>query len=730
MLLKAKNFLSWKDLEFKAGKGVTMITGFNYDDNTPEGSGKSAILNGFCWGFFGCIPKDAGVDDVVREGSSGCEVDIIHDEFRVHRSRSPNDLYFTKGDGKPIRGKDARATQKMIEQLIGFTFESFCQAVYYPQNYTNKFVTANQEKKGQILSEILDLEQFDRARDDAGKQLKVLKEKHLISSKDMESAQAQLGAAVESEKSYITLIDKFNEDKVQKIQNLFVTLEETQKEAEEFQAQFEAARQKQITAFKNKIKTLKNELQEKHKELEGLSENDLDAAIAELRETVSTNQGLLKLNNEKLNKINVSLATSGQVIQAHKKVLANAKNVKTYLEVTVQKMQATIEEIKEQEADVASKQKILLAAEQALANPSNEDCPTCGQVWSGNDEHYEKEYDTAQANYEKSQKAHAKLLTAFETLKEQADGFTANLAEINAEIQEYKAPVTEEFEAEKQTILELNSEIEQLSKECISEIDKCRSLQFKAKMVLESIANTEELIQENEAEISQLKEASPKEDLEKIVKRIKAIESQIEAEDLKEPVFETERLENSRKAVAKFSEALKKATTEREALANKILKLDALRDGFREVKSYTFQNVLAQLSRKANAYLGQLFEQPVRIKFVSEDMKINVMVTIDGKERVLGLYSGGQFRRIALAVDLALSDITSARKSNKLNLLIMDEYCKDLSEISMEKVLKILQSRSGSTLLIEHNSIFKSIVTQTFDIELRDKVSRRVQHAS
>jgi DNA repair exonuclease SbcCD ATPase subunit len=108
-------------------------------------------------------------------------------------------------------------------------------------------------------------------------------------------------------------------------------------------------------------------------------------------------------------------------------------------------------------------------------------------------------------------------------------------------------------------------------------------------------------------------------------------------------------------------------------------------------------------------------------------MKIDVSVSIDGKDRPLGLYSGGQFRRIALAVDLALSDITCARNSNKLNLMILDEYCKDLSEVSMEKVLKLLQSRKGSTILIEHNSIFKSIVNNVFEVELINKVSRRVE---
>ena len=165
MRVKAKNFLSWEYLEFEIGQGITLIDGFNHDDGSSEGSGKSAILSAIAWGGYGEIPKDANVDEVIRHGQKSCEVRLEHDDFTIVRSRGPNDLcVYYPGKDKPYRGKDARETQKHIEKLLGMTFKTFCQSIYFPQNYPNKFVTANQEDKGRILSEILDLEQFDRAR--------------------------------------------------------------------------------------------------------------------------------------------------------------------------------------------------------------------------------------------------------------------------------------------------------------------------------------------------------------------------------------------------------------------------------------------------------------------------------------------------------------------------------------------------------------------------------------
>ena len=101
-------------------------------------------------------------------------------------------------------------------------------------------------------------------------------------------------------------------------------------------------------------------------------------------------------------------------------------------------------------------------------------------------------------------------------------------------------------------------------------------------------------------------------------------------------------------------------------------------------------------------------------------------MTLDGIRRPLGLYSGGQFRRIQLAVDFAISDIIASRSKSPISLKILDESFKDLSESSMEKLLRLLEQQKGGTILIEHNSIFKSIVNNVFSVEFKDGISRSI----
>ena len=156
-----------------------------------------------------------------------------------------------------------------------------------------------------------------------------------------------------------------------------------------------------------------------------------------------------------------------------------------------------------------------------------------------------------------------------------------------------------------------------------------------------------------------------------------------------------------------------------------------LKDGFKQIKSYVFQSLLAELNSNTNRYLSELFEVPAYITFdnISDDgeiSKIKTTVLLDGNERSLGLLSGGQFRRVQLAVDFALSDIVAQRSKNPINIRILDESFRDLSEQSMERVVGLLQKMSGSTVLIEHNSIIKNIVNRVYKVELKEGISTHI----
>lgn len=729
MKINARDFLSWENLQFNVDKGVTLIQGFNHDDQTPEGSGKSAILNALAWGFFGKIPKDANIDEVIREGAKGCEVEIDLDGItQIVRTRKPNDL-FMRMSGKEIRGKDARETQTQIEKFIGMSFETFCQSIYFAQNYPNKFVTANQENKGKILSEILDLEQFDRARKKANEQLKEVNDSLIGISKDVEKYRTLKSTEEASKESFKELIEQFKEDKVTKIKKLFEQLQNNESEAETFVEEFE----KDKKAGLKKIKAELSELQEEQSELiEEISKIQTRLETSNIKELQKDKEALQTKQSEledSKNSTKVKLGSIDMILDQQEKRRKDLKNAKKELESLEPKIKDKQWGVEGALTDLEHDEEVLAKALKALKNPSKENCPTCGQAWDGDLKHYEKEVDRAKKEKARTENMLKGYQQDIKDMKEQKAALEQVVQLLEKEVAEQEVPNTEKLEKKLNQLEDNIVEIKATVKELDSKIKEQGYIELELK---EAQGKKDFLVKQMEKisiQYEELKVSSPIKMLTKFEERAAQLEAEIQAEYAKEPELLEKKLEDSKTKLKKISKNLAESEASYEEMKTKAVRLEALKDGYREVKAYTFQTVLNQLTRKANNYLAELFEQPVKIKFENVDMKIDVSVTIDGVNRTLGLYSGGQFRRIALAVDLALSDITMARSSNKLNLLILDEYCKDLSEVSMEKVLKLLQSRKGSTILIEHNSIFKSIVNNTFEVELINKISRRANAA-
>lgn len=566
--ISAINFFSWKELEFDFKSGVTLISGQNLDDNTSEGSGKSSIPNALCWGLYGQLPKDVNIDDVIKTGEKDCCVIItLENGTEIVRSRKPNELAIElpNGDdysaGDVIKGKDMKETQKLINELIGMSFDTFCQSVYFAQNYSNKFITANQEEKAKILSELQDLSIFDRASKKASELLKTNKTKNekLILYKMNDESMFKLYE--EQYKTYCNLSDNFDNKKLQDLDNI----------------------------------TLRY-----HKLCDEIKDIELQAATITNLDSISIKHKELEETNNYLNECNKKL----------------------YL----------IEQLKFQ------KQKAI----------DNQSCPTCGQSISTN------------------------------TCKE------------------IEIPSNKDLLNQK---LILEEEISMIGVEYTSLLNS-KSVNDKLIYRLSNLTEQRTILS---SEISKL-------------------------EDANNPYIHK---------ITEFSEKLEQLKTNIELTKKNIdscitenYHLEFLKDGFKEIKSYVFQSLLSELNHKANHYLKDLFEVPAYITFdnISEEgdiSKIKTTVMLDGYERSLGLLSGGQFRRVQLAVDFALSDIVSNRSKNPINVRILDEAFKDLSEVSQSKVIDILQTMKGSTIIIEHNSLIKNIVNNVYNVQLKNGTSAR-----
>lgn len=624
--VRAENFLSWKNLNFNVSEGVTLIDGWNRDDQTPEGSGKSAILNAICWGLYGKIPKDAKIDEVIKNGESSCVVQVQIQDYKVIRSRKPNELYIEK-DGKTIKGKDARETQVMIQDLVGLSFEAFCQTVYFAQNYDKKFITSNQEERAKILSEIQDLEVFDRARKEV---------QEIIKQENKNLAEVERGHNISQIelKNKSEMIELINQQKQREI----------------------AEKDRVIQQLKDQRATLEQRMHVTKKQLE---EN---ASLLQNYDAESVDK-----NEDQLNKAIEELENN--VIEIRAK-LNNAEESETKLK----SLSEQLSRYKFDKEQLVKKEQELI---KFIKDPTDF-CSACGTALG--------EKDTTHARNE------------LDKIHDESGKLGEVIHQIEQEIREFRLLKADDLRLQ-------HSNMSSAVRELKVKLKGIKDYRNKIDYAKQSVKNTDKL-------------------LEGLKYDIEAIEQKIVEEELRPISIDEKKIQKLNKEYEQEYNRMTELKSLLDLTRSRVLKYDALKNGFREIKSYVFNSILNELNVKVNKYASQLFEVPVKVNFTNEDMKIGVDINLDGQERGVGLLSGGQFRRICLSTDLALSEIVLARTGNKLNIRILDEYFKDLSENSMSKCLQLLEKLGGATILIEHNSIFKSIVDNVFEVELSDGTSR------
>lgn len=624
-----RNFQSWDLLVFNIDLGITLIQGHNYDDDNDEGAGKSAIPNAICWLAYGEIPKELNVDEVIRRGQKCCSgrLNLDHSLYQaIGRSRNPNLVYLINHNGEKVIGKDAKETQEMIDDVLGLSYKAFIVSCYFSQNPNTKFMPALPARKAEILSEISNLQVFDKAYKKAHELLKGEKTSY-------DSLKVILNAAI-VEREHIGelmgIVDKRIKEREETAKRKVTEIEIRIKEIQEYIIRDET----EIEQLRGKIRN------ENH--TKGLVEQwESDKTLEEARRQEIL-VSISSIDEKKKFKIKLQRTKQGK-IQDLEKLAKEYDKLETF-----------------------------------IVNPTKT-CPTCGTL------------------LENADTTHARL---------ELVEVTKNIEELGAELDSLEAQIKTEPDYD---LTQLQSEL--------AKID-CNIKNIKASLKLYN--DDLNKIQTVKANIEYLSKQNAK-NRENLIIFVNSLDSAKE-------VLVDDLIDEKANYLEKLDSCLEKTEVTEALLKEKSTymdRLDTLKSGYKEVKNYVFNSSLGELSRKLNKYAFSLFEMPVKVKFNNDEMKITTSINLNGQECSLGTLSGGQCSRISLAGDLALAEMVSARNSN-LSIAIFDEPFQNLSESSMEKCITLFKQLNKPTIIIEHNSIAKTIVDKTFTCELRDKVSREI----
>jgi DNA repair exonuclease SbcCD ATPase subunit len=309
---RARNYASFASLDIDLSQpGLILIYG-------STGSGKSTFMDIPCWGMFGTTAKNIAVDEVVSWGAIGdtvVETEVELDdgtELVVIRKRGKvNDLFFTEG-GNIVRGKDARETQKLLEQRLGVTADLYFTTAYFHEfAETAAFFAANAKARRALFERIAPLKFATTLSERCTKERKTANQAKIEVGQRLVATETRYQTLADSRKTALMRSGEWETKKAQKI----TALKEKYTRFEEEKKQNIAASLASVSAWDNEhtstLEKLRRDIAAAEKGLPSSMDYEVAAARLKKAATCAACGSLPKETTEALNNIHRAAIADG-----------------------------------------------------------------------------------------------------------------------------------------------------------------------------------------------------------------------------------------------------------------------------------------------------------------------------------------------------------------------------------------------------------------------------------
>jgi DNA repair exonuclease SbcCD ATPase subunit len=221
--LEIHNILSIADakIEFE-DTGMVLVEGWNHDDDTANGAGKTSIFNSLAFGLYGKAPRKISASEFLKDNEKSGYVKVVVqsvDSWTVIRSR-PNKVEFQKNS------LTVDITQEEFEKHIGLNYNQFLVSMYNAQVEGKSFLYLNDSGKKEFLLQLLNLEDFTDAKKLADDKSKALQKQIDEFNSNISAMQSRIGAYTESlvDVAIITTQIELNNSKIAEYEQEILTL--------------------------------------------------------------------------------------------------------------------------------------------------------------------------------------------------------------------------------------------------------------------------------------------------------------------------------------------------------------------------------------------------------------------------------------------------------------------------------------------------------------------------
>ena len=677
--LTIQNFLSIKHIELDLkDRGLVLLQGCNKDNESlsNNGTGKSSIIEALVYAIYARTLRGLKGDAVVhRIPNKNMKIwldleDDNGDKYRIarYRKHSQNkNKSFLFLNGKDITPKSEADFNDAVADLLQADYVTFTSSILYSAE-SFKFTSATDAEMKATFDNMLGLDVYQKCLE--------------ITRNRLKSLELEL-STTESRIS----------DKAQRIEELEQQITDAKTDHEKWLAEIEQSKQSIKSAKEKALLEKKEQLDLQTKYQDELNDANSEYVVAED-----------KLEQAKKDCENIEALK--EVIQEHKEQLSD-------LQLKLKKRNSFIasnrEEIDDQVDRIekcTSKIDVLKAKQSELDSTIGQPCPTCGQPLTAEAiEPAKKEYDT-------------KIAEQLERIEK----YKAKKSELSKEIEEWS-----------ETVKTLQSQIDSTT----ATIDEYTALVEKSKGIIDKKKQAENSLQEIRNRISQAQ------------MRIKNTESMIGMINTNIANYDTQ-LENVGKTnpyeslIEKAESSIELCKSDMETLTNSIKEKSGEKDCLlfwqtaysnSGIKSLVLDDITPFLNKRANKYLSKLTSGHIEVNFTTsttlksgekrEKFAIEIKNADGGQE--YSSNSGGEKKRIDLAINLALQDLVASRSTKKINIAIWDEAFDALDDTGIESVMELLndlQNEKSTIIVISHNEHLKSYLTNTITVVKENGFSR------
>ena len=654
-----RNFFCYgnKEITFKINSGINLVTGWNKDTESANGSGKTSLLDSVVFGLFGKTAKDVNLPQILSwKNKKDCECSITfkkdNDVYRIERGLKPNFLRLFLNNEEISQPSTKISFQEDIEKnILGFEFENFKSLIHCNPNNSISIFSTSKGQKRKFLEQLFGLETFSQLGE-------ACKEKIALINIEIDDTKYKI------RENLMRIGD--SETFIINLESLLVKDITLQKELNILKEEYNLYNIKELNSLRldinvglSKVVLQEAVIFERTKKIETFitrkkSEYDL---LKGMTTDVDFDEDKYNEYKDYLDKCNLSLKQKelSQLIELRDGYMNSIKVIDW--------------EMKELEKTGSVYDTNKKHIEEKIALLSDEKCPTCQQKISKKVLNTEKD---SLIEINKLIETNKNDLFEFATNKE---GYSKSLDEVKTRIVDLRIDLDSIADIEKSfnkfQRLKEDKEYADLNKNKISKLLK----------QLEILNEKHSIFVFKKSKTSKLLDTSTKEQkaiVEKIsqvnalFEKIKFYEGEIEKNKLAKTEAD-EQIFNMKNSIEEMKYNMKTYETKLESHVKLKEYLEFVRNLCRDehIKQFAISNFIPHLNKRVNHYLsesGQNFY-----------LKLNSLMEFDlkgpgiGENSSYGSLSGGESKIVDLAMQLSFLDIAKMQAQTFPNILILDE---------------------------------------------------------